>query len=179
MSDVKAPSSMSAPMGVKARVAEQTDAHTTIDKEDADRHRRGKRNDAEPRKPVDIYEDLSEVSVALLRGFLQNLLEAKEKIRQARVNAAPQAYALQAYKSAQKTAPEAREAPDLQDDAEIMGFTRLELAAEGLDRAAVAELLEQLERLEAAGIAYIAIQKDASFLASVQNGINRALETPA
>lgn len=178
MSEVRAPSSMSAPMGVKARVAEETDAQTTIDREDADRHRRGKRTDTEHRKPLDIYEDLSEVSVALLRGFLQNLIAAKDQVKQARQAPPPQAYALQAYSAAQKTSPDAPRAPDLQDDAEIMGFTRLELAAEGLDRGAVVDLLDQLERLEASGIAFISIEKDASFLDSIRNGILRALSAP-
>ena len=178
MPDVKAPSSMQAPMGVKARLAEQTDAQTTIDREDADRHRRGKRTDTERRKPLDIYEDLSEVSVALLRGFLQNLIETKDQMREKRATAPPQAYAMQAYSHAQKTAPVAQAAPTVEDNAEIMGVTRLELAAEGLDRGLVVDLLDQLEKLEAAGIAFISIQKDGSFLGSIQNGINRAL-TPA
>jgi len=55
---------------------------------------------------------------------------------------------------------------------------RLELAAEGLNRQAVLDLLEQLEKLEASGISYISIEKDTSFLASIQSGILRVLAAP-
>lgn len=180
MVDVRSPTP---PAGVSrtsasspSRPAEETDGHTGIDKEDLERHRRGKSRVPDNRKPIDIYEDLSEVSIALLRGFLQGLLETQDRVAQekSRKRAAP--YAVQAYQSAMKTAPDAPPPPTVGDDAEVAGFTRLDLAAEGLDRGELLELMDRLGQLEAAGLHFIAIEKSTSFLQSVRDGIARLLD---
>jgi hypothetical protein len=176
MSEIRAPLRTGAPSALTSRAAEENDAQASVDKEDLDRHKRGKRTGVENRERLDIYEDLSEVSVALLRGFLQGLMETRDKVHEARSQSAVKPYAMQAYQSAQRAAPEAPKAPVVADDAEVMGFSRLDLATEGLDKGMIRDILTQLENMEVAGIHYIAIEKSTSFLQSIRDGINRALD---
>lgn len=188
MVDVRAPTPATGANRTSAtsasRPAEESDGqHTGIDKEDLERHRRGKQRMPENRKPLDIYEDLSEVSIALLRGFLQGLLETQDRVTQQTTRGPVAPYAMQAYQSAMKTAPDAPPPPTVSEETEIAGFTRLDLAAAGLDRGALLDLMDELARLEKAGIAFIAIEKSTSFLQSIRDGIARLvhenLENPA
>ncbi len=165
--------------GVAPRTAEQTDGHTSLDKEDLDRHRRGKATDVENRERKDIYEDLTEVSVALLRGFLQNLMVTRDQVERKRATVArTQPYAMQAYTHAQQAGPDAPPLHSLADDAEVLGVSRAELAAENLDKGEIRELMTSLEQVEAAGISFISIEKSSSFLQSIRDGIARLTQNP-
>lgn len=182
MMDIKAPlpaTSTLPPRAVAPRTTEETDAHTSLDQEDMDRHKRGKRTDAENRERKDIYEDLTEVSVALLRGFLQNLMATRDEVERKRATVArTQPYALAAYSHAQRAAPDAPPVPSVGDDAEILGVSRVELAAENLDKGEIRDLMTALERVEAAGISFISIEKSSSFLQSIRDGIARLAQNP-
>lgn len=174
MSDIERLTSALPPRGVKPRIAEENDTQNAIDREDADRHRRGKRTDTDMPQFDDVYEDLTEVSIALLRGFLQNLIATKIKVRDIKRTAPAPNYAMQAYRNAGAQTPQT-EAPQIADDAEIGGFTRLDLAAETLDRAEIDLILTQLDKLEQAGISYISMQRSTSFLQSIREAITRAV----
>lgn len=182
MMDVKAPlppTPAQPARGVHQRTAEGTDGGTTLDKEDLDRHRRGKSTDVENRERKDIYEDLAEVSVALLRGFLHNLMATRDALETQRREAVrrqqQQPYAMQAYNKGLQAAPDAPPAPLVNEDAEVMGVSRADLAAENLDKGEIRDLMTSLESLEAAGIHYISIEKSSSFLQSIRDAIARAV----
>lgn len=171
MDRIDATRAMLPPRGVKARVTEQNETQNAIDMEDPERHHHGKKRDEETPESVDIYEDLAEVSIELLRGFLQTLLETKARVQEARHTPAP-SYAMQAYKTAggQSAPPPVAAA----EDVEVAGFTRLDLAAEALDKSEVRAILDQLEILAQNGIAHVSIQRGESFLHSIRDAIARA-----
>ena len=117
---------------------------------------------------TDIYEDLNEVSIPLLQGFLRNLIDIKNRVRDVK-RTTPNSYAMKAYGHATETPADVTVA----EDVSVMGFTRLDLAAEGLDRAEVELLLTQLEKLEHAGITHLSIQRSSGFLQSIREAIAR------
>lgn len=173
MDKVDFPRGMTPPQGIRPRITEENDTENAIDREDADRHRRGKKQETDLPEFDDVYEDLSEVSIALLRGFLENLVDIKHKVQDVRRTAPPSSYAMQAYQSAGAQAPEAPPAPSVAEDTEVLGFTRLDVAAEGLDKSEIVLILTQLERLETAGVHYVSIERSTSFLQSIRDAITR------
>lgn len=162
------------PRGVKPRIAEQNDTHNAIDMEDPQRHHHGKKRDEEMPETLDIYEDLSEVSIDLLRSFLQSLLDTKNKVQTMRASYVPApSYAMKAYQNAGGQRPSS-ENPPLSPDTEVAGFTRLDLAAEALDKSEVMAILDHLERVGQMGIRHLSIRKSDSFLQSIRDAILRA-----
>lgn len=172
--DVKAPSGMTPPKTGEARHAERSDTDTNIDKEDLERHRRGKKNTDEYER-TDIYDDLAQVSVKLLRGFLQGLLDTRDKLHDTRREHAIKGNpALQAYQTAKYMAPDTPPpAPIIDESVEVVGFSRQELAAEGLDQNEIKSLMSALAHLEQAGIHFIEMQRSSSFLISIKEAIER------
>lgn len=171
MDRVSFPRGMTPPQGIKPRMAEENDTQNAIDREDADRHRRGKKQDTDMPEFDDVYADLTEVSITLLKGFLRNLIDTQNRVRDVKRAATPPNYALQAYKNA---SPE-KEEKSVDDKTEVMGFTRLDLAAEGLDRVEVELILTQLDKLEQAGITYLSMERSTSFLNAIREAIGRAV----
>jgi len=161
------------PRGVKARIAEQNDTHNAIDMEDPQRHHHGKKRDEEIPETLDIYEDLNEVSVDLLRSFLRSLLDTKNKVQTMRATNTPApSYAMKAYQTA--SGPKPPPETPIGIDAEVAGFSRLDLAAEALDKNEIFTILDHLERVAQMGISHLSIRKSDSFLQAIRDAILRA-----
>jgi hypothetical protein len=162
------------PRGVKPRIAEQNDTHNAIDMEDPQRHHHGKKRDEDMPEGFDLYEDLAEVSIDLLRGFLQSLLDTKNKVQTMRGTHAPApSYAMKAYQNAGGQTPPPPNA-SVVADAEVAGFSRLDLAAEALDKDEVMGILDHLASMKQLGITHLSIRKSDSFLQSIRDAILRA-----
>lgn len=174
MDDLRIPPGMKAPKGVEARHAEQSDGQNDIDKEDLERHRRGKKN-TDQQERHDIYDDLAQVSTSLLRGFLENLLDTKDRVHDTRRDQAIRGNpALQAYQTAKSYGHDTpAPAPNVDDDVEVAGFSRLDLAAEGLDQDEIKRLISSLTHLEQAGVYFVEMQRSDSFLSSIKDAIGK------
>ncbi len=172
--DVKAPRGMTPPKGAELRHTERSDTDNHIDKEDMDRHRRGKKNTDEYER-TDIYDDLTQVSIKLLRGFLQGLLDTRDKLHDTRREHAIKSNpAVQAYQTAKFMAPDTpRPAPEVDENVEVVGFSRKELAAEGLNQDEIKSLMSALAHLDTAGVHFIEMQRADSFLISIKEAIER------
>ncbi len=160
------------PRGVKARITEQNDTQNAIDMRDPEREHHGKKRDADRGETIDIYEDLAEVSIDLLRNFLQGLLETKDKMRETRRNTPPPSYAMQAYQTAGSQSHTTN--VNVGEDAEVAGFSRLDLAAEALDKNEIQTVIAQLDRLAQNGVSYLSMERSDSFLQSIRDAIARS-----
>lgn len=174
MDDLRIPPGMKAPKGVEKRHTERSDADNNIDKEDLERHRRGKKN-TDDQERRDIYDDLAQVSTSLLRGFLENLLDTKDRIHDTRRDHAIRGNpAVQAYQTAKFMGNDAAPPPPkVNDDVEVAGFSRIDLAAESLDQNEIKYLISSLTHLEQGGIYFVEMQRSDSFLTSIKEAIDR------
>lgn len=175
--------------GQPVRKTEDTDTRQAIHRHDPEFYRK-KRDDSEQPGFKDPYEDLADVSVPALKNFLMGLLDrmpheagsaapssTAAPVEAPRPPVSPQAAAaMQAYQSgARRTAaappPPMPVAPP---PPPASGANALDEAAAGLDRAAVLDLIRELDRLYAAGITAVSLEKGEGFLQSIRTAIDKA-----
>jgi len=181
------------------RRAEDTDTRQGIQRHDPEFHRK-KKDDKEEGGFTDPYEDLTDVSVPALRNFLSGLLDRMGAVPSS-VAASTQADSATHNEQRAPANPKAAAAMAAYQTGAVRGtsaqthatpsYTRslepapaqdeppsaLDQAAAGLQRSDVLELIRDLDRLQAQGVAAITLEKGEGFLASIRAGIARAMTT--
>ncbi|MCB1538699.1 MAG: hypothetical protein H6865_03040 [Rhodospirillales bacterium] len=158
------------------RRTENTDTRQDILHHDPEFYKQKKKRDEEA-ETRDPYEDLAEVSVPALRNFLMSLADRPPPpepppaapVHEPPHTPTPQQAAASAYQKRAGVTP-ASSPPPVTTPAP----TALDAAAAALDRAEILDLIRDLDRLAAAGIETIALEKGDGFLASIRAGITRA-----
>lgn len=171
---------------VSHRRAEESDTKQEIRRHDPDQHRR-KKDDDENAEPLDIFDDLADVSIPALRGFLQTLLAKIETAKNVgntghnhyedhhahRTPANPKAAAaMAAYQTRAATSATPPPAPPPIENAPV---SVLDAATLNLDRAELLSILRDLDTLESRGVTGIPIERGDGFLASIRAGMAKAL----